>query len=949
MQTAVVAVVVVHDEPEYFSSTLFARKNQTRSIDQIVVVDTSHTDECSKIAFDNGISSVHRLSPKYSLEQSLAFATKHLGSATWLWLLHDDSAPKPDALAQLLRAVDLSPSVAIAGPKLLNWNNEKLISQMGLTLTRGGDLFSKVNNEIDQSQHDEIEDVMAVGTAAALIRVDVLKQLNGFDPSAPELAADLDFSIRARMSGHRVIVVPQARVLHAALSLNGQRDRSWLGTTTKSALRRSAIHLRLAYSPLPLAILFWIALPALGLIRSIGRLMAKRPDRIWSELSSATWGFMTIFSRLSSRARISRAKVISFSKLDGLRATWQELRNSNRAALEQEQSQATLAAFERGEFEVENQDAGRGFIAAGGLWIALAVSAISFQFFPSNLAAVGGGLLPLSDSWLSLFSRAGASFQPIGLGYFAPSDPFVWVLTLLGATTFWAPSLSLALVLLFAKAIAFAGAWRVVSLITSSNLVRNLAALSFAFWPALSLAQQEARIPAVIAQVLLPWLIFSMARAAGIGKQSFSTQTWSWVAVSGLLFFMVAASAPNIIPVLLVALFLLIATHIRRFGYLIWIPLPTAAVFGPTVVYYLFQIAQPLALLADPGRPQSSTTVSFWQQFLGGATFGFEVAPVGAISSWLAAPVAVFAVLSLLTKRWLLATGLWLSALSLSGLVWLIGNLSFAALGVGSAASTQEFVNGSGAAGLGLFGLLMAVLFAIFLSEFKSVQLRKSVAVLALALTIAPSAAVFALSTPQVRYTDGRVVPSIVAAEAAAGSGLKLLLISPELKSNGEVVFGAEVVSGDGVQLEDVSLSYRFALNSIKQERAEDYQTLAQLVADLASANGADLNKIIALAEVGYVLVPDVSSSIAAQLAISLDSVEELETVGQTDFGRLWRVREPVAVGAEQISGSFWSITKVVQLTVLMGFVLLALPSINQRKRVSGDSDIFVAAGEDSQ
>jgi hypothetical protein len=242
----------------------------------------------------------------------------------------------------------------------------------------------------------------------------------------------------------------------------------------------------------------------------------------------------------------------------------------------------------------------------------------------------------------------------------------------------------------------------------------------------------------------------------------------------------------------------------------------------------------------------------------------------------------------------------------------------------------------------------MTVLFAIFLSEFKSIRLRKTVAVLSLALTVAPSAAVFALANPEIKYTDGRVVPSIVAAESAAGSGLKLLLISPELKSDGEVVFGAEVVSGDGVQLEDVSLSYRFALNSIKQERAEEYQTLAQLVADLASANGADLNKIITLAEVGYVLVPDVNSAISAQLAISLDSVQELETVGQTDFGRLWRVREPVAINAEDVSGSFWSITKAVQLTVLIGFMLLALPSINQRKRVSGDSDIFVAAGEDN-
>lgn len=948
MQTSVVAVVVVHDEPEYFSATIAALKNQTRSVDQIVVIDTSLGDECSKIAAQLGITQLHRLSPKYSLQQSLSFASKHLGTATWLWLLHDDSAPKPDALEFLLRAVELSPSVAIAGPKLLNWRNDKQISQMGLTLTPGGDLFSKINNEIDQSQHDDLQDVMAVGTAAALIKVEVLKQLNGFDPSAPELAADLDFSIRARMSGHRVIVVPQARVLHASLSLNGARSKSWLGTSTKSALRRAALHLRLAYSPLPVALMFWLALPALGLLRSVGRIIAKRPDRIFSELSSAFWGFFTIGSRLSSRTVIARTRVSSFSKLNGLRASWPELRNSNRAALEAEQSQATLSAFERGEFEVESSEGNRGFVASGGLWIALVITAISFKFFPTNLAAVGGGLLPLSDSWLSLFSRAGASFQPIGLGYFAPSDPFVWVLTLFGTLTFWAPSLSLALVLLFAKAIAFAGAWRVISLVSSSNLVRTLAALAFSFWPALSIAQQEARIASVIAQVFLPWLIFAMARAAGIGKQSFSTQTWSWVAVSGLLFFVVSASSPNIIPVLLVATALLIATHIRKFGYLIWIPLPAAAVFGPTVIYYLVQIFQPLALLADPGIAQSSAVSPFWQQLLGGVPAGFELPLVGAISSWLLIPIAIGALFSLLTKRWLLSLGLWVSIIAVAGLTWFISNLSFAALGVGSAASSTEFVNGSSSAGLGILGLLVSVVFAIWLTEIRSVRLIKTTAVLALALSIIPSAAVFALSNPNIKYTDGRVVPSIVAAEAAAGSGLKMLIISPELKSNGEIVFGAEVVSGDGVQLEDVSLSYRFALNSIKQERASEYETLAQLVADLASANGADLNQIITSAQVGYVLVPDVSTSIASQLAISLDSVKELETVGQTDFGRLWRVRAAEPINSNITEESLWSITKAVQLVVLLGFVLLALPSINQRKRVSGDSDIFVSAGEDN-
>jgi hypothetical protein len=194
------------------------------------------------------------------------------------------------------------------------------------------------------------------------------------------------------------------------------------------------------------------------------------------------------------------------------------------------------------------------------------------------------------------------------------------------------------------------------------------------------------------------------------------------------------------------------------------------------------------------------------------------------------------------------------------------------------------------------------------------------------------------------------VVPSIIAAEAAQGSALKMLVVNPEVKPDGSILFGAEIVSGDGVQLEDVSLSYRFALNSVKQSRSAEYETISQLVADLASANGTDLQSSIDKAGVGYVLVPDQTSAIASQLAISLDSVKELESVGSTDFGRLWRVKDPNKdlLNANLEQSTEWSITKIVQLTVLLGFVLLAIPTSNQRRRVSGDSEIFVEAGEDN-
>lgn len=955
MKPLVVAVVISHDEPDYFAATLAALKNQTKSVDHIIVIDTSTDESCLKIAQASGVSEIHQLPASTTFANSVGFAVKNISSSflqtpQWLWLLHDDSAPDKDALKHLLHAVELSPSVTVAGPKLVDWNDSRVVNQLGLTLTPLGDLFSIVSGELDQSQHDESDDVLVIGTAAALIRFDVLTQLGGFDVSAPELAVDFDFSIRNRMAGHRVVVVPQAKVAHASLSMKGKRPRGWLDTTPKAALRRSAIHLRLAFAPIPVALLFWFFLPLLGLTRAIGRLAAKRPDRIWGEISASLWGFFTIARRLGSRSAIAQHSVIKFSNLRGLRASWQQVRSSNRAALEREQSESTLAAFERGEFEVEHGSAVSGFVASGAVWVAAALAALSFAYWPTALAATGGGLLPLSDSWLTLFSRAGASYQPIGLGYFGPSDPFVWVLTGLGSLTFWAPSLSLAALLLLAKSIAFAGAWRVIAMFTESTFIRISASLVFALWPALVLAQQQTRIAAVIAQVCLPWLVFAVARAAGIGKANFSTQTWSWVAASGLLLFVVSASAPNALPILLIALALVIGARIRKIGFLIWIPLPTAAIFGPTFIYYVFGLSKPLALLADPGLPQQSAQSPVWQLLLGGQSFGPSLPVLGQFSTWMIVPVALVSLLALVGKRWGAAFLAWLAAIAAVTTAWLVGSLSFAAVGVGSTVRSAEYVNGSPAVLLAIFGLLISVLFSLGLDAINKSTARRILGSALAITTLLPAIFLAATANPNLKYTDGRVVPSIVAAESEQGSALKMLVINPEVKPDGSIQFGAEVVSGDGVQLEDVSLSYRFALAGVKQSRSEEYNRVAQLVADLASANGSDLQKTIDEAGIGYVLVPDKSSQIAGQLGIALDSVKELEAVGSTDYGQLWRVREPnqKLLNARLEPNSPWSITKGVQLAVLLGFVLLAIPTTNQRRRVSGDSQIFVEAGEDS-
>jgi hypothetical protein len=306
-----------------------------------------------------------------------------------------------------------------------------------------------------------------------------------------------------------------------------------------------------------------------------------------------------------------------------------------------------------------------------------------------------------------------------------------------------------------------------------------------------------------------------------------------------------------------------------------------------------------------------------------------------------AAGVALVALFALLRKRIGLAFSGWALALLSLASAYLVSALKFPAVGVGQA--SLETVNGSPAALLIVAGLALSILVAVAIDGIPARNSRRVIAAIATVLTVLPGFALSLTSTTEVRYSDGRVVPSIVAAEAEQGSKLELLVLTPSTDSAGQKRLAAELVAGDGVHLDDVSLAYRFSISKLSDAK---YSKIAQLVADLVSANGTPLAKRLQDQHLGYVLVPNGSSAELSELGIALDSVTELETVGVTDFGRLWRVRAPLQPEAVQQSSS-WSITKTVQVVILLGFALMALPSRTARRR--GSEEIFIETGEEAQ
>lgn len=898
MSAQVTALLVVHNEPVSALRALAAIQAQTESPTRIIIIDSSDIPAELPIA-------VQSVSPKTKLGKIIQTGLTGLSltSDHWLWLVHDDSTPAPTALSELLAATENSDTIAQVGALQLSTTKTREITQLGLTLSRFGEIINPVRGQRDQSQHDQVKDVLAVCTSSMLLRTDAYEQVGGLDDSAAAMAADIDLSMRLRRHGFRVVVAPKAKVEHQGLTLAGMRGRNWLGGDTKTALRKATIHLRLVHDSLPLAILYWLTLPLLTLLRVFWRLAQKRPSFLWSEIRSGLWGYLTVFRRLASRAKVGNLPAKS---LKSLRATSSEVSQHKRQAIDAEESAQSLMAFERGEHEQVTLEQTRNFAQGSGWLFMLLLLALSWRQLPFQEAVAGGSALPLSNDWFAIFARAGASWQPIGQGFVAPSDPFNWVLLSLGSLTFWAPNFSLVILLWLARALAFASAWKMLSLLTAKSWQKNVGALSYALLPVFTQAIGAGDFATVIATIFTPWLVFAVARAAGLGRSGSArsdARTWSWVGLAGVLLAVVGASAPALIILTLVGLGFVAFTRLRRFGYLFWIPLPLAAIYLPLV---LIQIANPLALLAHP-TPASTSVDSL---------------PVW--SSWAIWFIVALAVAALLTKRWVVSLGIAGFALFASVVNHFVQSLKFP-VGITGSTKTVE-------AALMLAVVALAIHFA---AQLKSRLALVSTAT-ALVIGLAPLAYLAVSQPNQTHSSDGSVVPLLLQKQAEQGTDLQLLKI--ELQDS---TYRVQWQPIGGLHLEDRNLAYSFSASSTTRDAT--YQSLAEVVGNLASANGLADSRVLLENQIGYILVPTGTES--AALVASLESSSLLESAGLTPFGELWRVVGPSASDVPQTPHSPWSITKVVQLSTLLGFALLAIPS-RGRTRHPSDSVIFIDQSE---
>ena len=212
----------------------------------------------------------------------------------WVWILHDDANPEPDALAALLAAAEEHPDADVLGPKLREWPSLKRLLELGVTISGTGRRETGLERgEYDQGQHDEVRTVLAVNTAGMLVRRRVLEELGGFDDQLPIFGNDVDFGWRAAAAGHRTLIVPQAVVFHAEAAHRGIRRTPLTGRHTHYQERRAALYTLLANSRARLLPFQLLRLGVGTILRMVGFLLVRSVGEALDELAA----LVSLYSR----------------------------------------------------------------------------------------------------------------------------------------------------------------------------------------------------------------------------------------------------------------------------------------------------------------------------------------------------------------------------------------------------------------------------------------------------------------------------------------------------------------------------------------------------------------------------------------------------------------------------------------------------------------------------
>ncbi|MEU5521145.1 glycosyltransferase [Streptomyces sp. NPDC047860] len=928
----VTAVLVSHDGARWLPDVLAGLLGQERPVQFAMGADTGSADDSARLVtdalgdqhvlhlarrtgFGQAVEECNRSAP-YLTPDDLPYLKRPSGwdpvtrswrddaydmpelphgePVQWLWLLHDDCAPEPDALARLLGVVENEyelgrDDVAVVGPKLRGWYDRRQLLEVGVSIANSGRRWTGLDRrEQDQGQHDHVRPVLSVSTAGMLIRRDVFDRLGGFDRHLPLMRDDVDLCWRAHSAGYRVLIAPDAIVRHAEAASRERRTVDCVGRTSASphkvdkagAVYTLLVNARTAALP-------WVLLRVvLGtLLRTLAYLVGKVPGQAVDEIRGLM-GVLLRPERILAGRRHRGSPVTDKGELRPLfpppgatvRVTVEQVasnlvgRSDPEAASGAGRHGSAIESGPGGDdadfLEVEQFARLKRIARKPGpvlFLVLLLVSLVACRGLLGGGALAGGALLPAPADSGDLWARYTDAWHAVGAGGTGSAPPYLALVAALASLLLGSTGLAVTILLVCSVPLAGFTAYFASRPLVESRLLRAWAAVAYAFLPAATGALAGGRIGTAVLAVLLPLLARAGIAASGLTNPSGVRGSWRATWAYALLLTVTTAFTPIVWPVaavLGVGVLALRRTDIPAYG-----------------LRFLAQLGTPLLVLA----PWSLSLLPFGFFHEAGLDYGASAA--SALDLLGASPGGPG------TAGGLVLTGLVLAALAallrserrtaiLTAWTAALVGLGFAVLSNASAwAGPATLIYGIAvlaAATLGADGARSRV-------AEQSFGWRQPVAALiALACAVGP---LVVAAGWMIRGAHGPVerrdpvqVPAFVAEESGTRDQARTLVLDSESAAR----VGYVLVRGSGARMGDAEIA------AVDGENTR----LDKVVANLVAGSGADQADELGGFAVRYVLV---HQGAPREVARVLDATPGLSRLSQQAGGALWRVDRQVA------------------------------------------------------
>jgi len=565
-------VIVAHDGARLLPGLVQAMRDQTRAADRAVGVDTGSRDRSGALLAELlGADAVFGMDQGTGYGAAVTRALQHPaarrdvgmrdGAVTeWIWLLHDDCQPAPDALEHLLRAAGRYDTVAVFGPKLRDLADRRVLREVGLTMDRAGRRLSGIEpGEIDQGQHDGNRAVLAVSSAGMLVRRDVWDRLGGFDPSLPLFRDDIDFCWRVHAAGHDVRVVTDAVVYHRELSArHSRRPGIVAGGHPRLLDRRSALYVfavNLPFVPL-LTVLGGCA--AGSLLRATYFLLTKQQRRALGHLGALAWLFGHPLQIWRGRRRRAAGRKRAYAVL---RPRLPHGKTLSRIAESAVGMLSRSSPYEGGgehggasddpddELPLPPPDSVlRRLVTSPGVLLFALLTVITIVAERSLISSLlhgsgtlaGGALVPAWGGASDLWREYLAGYHAYGVGSAASAPPYLAVVAALATVLGGKPWLAVDVLLLGCVPIAGMAAYAAARRFTQALAARIWIALSYAFLPVATGAIAAGRLGTAVDFMLLPLIGLALGRMFTRPPRMARRAAWA----AGLLTAVAAAFVP---------------------------------------------------------------------------------------------------------------------------------------------------------------------------------------------------------------------------------------------------------------------------------------------------------------------------------------------------------------------------------------------------------------------